>query len=157
MAAFGRVSPALADPPTVKSVVLGTNYTKNKIVGETTTFAPTDHKIVCVLRLSGADKNSQYMVRWFAVDLGDQKAFKLNPTNKKDFKIQEFLVPKQRANVFTATLEFRPPTTWPAGSTPPKDWPTGAYRVDWLRDGQPLRSVEFSIKAPSAITAATAQ
>ena len=138
--AFGRVSPALADPPAVASIALSPKYDikKNKLVGETTTFVPTDHDIFCVLRLKGIAKNSDYTVRWFVVKLDkpdplDGKIFngvryKTSDWEKAEHEISFDTVSVKRANLLNARLTFNSPSNWPTGAgvpPVPTDWPEG--------------------------------
>ncbi|HWP53513.1 MAG TPA: hypothetical protein VN476_05225 [Pyrinomonadaceae bacterium] len=91
---------------------------------ETTSFAPDNRTIHCVISLNKAKKGTQVRFIWKAVDVGgtneDIKTIDYT-TNSFENKVQGHLVL-------------------------PKDWPVGKYRVDVYINGALDKTIDYTIE-----------
>lgn len=91
---------------------------------ETNTFKPDDHKIHCLITLKNPKEGTKVTFSWWIVDAGGSKNEKLKDldyTTESDVKV----------------VHGHLSTT--------RDWPSGKYKVEASINGEPAKTVNFTV------------
>ncbi len=108
----------------ITTATLGTGYAGGKVVGQTTTFQPSDREIHLVVEVANAPDGTKVTCAWWAVNAGgvtDNKVASLDLTLNSGQGIADCK--------FSNT----------------SDWPSGTYKVDLSLNDKLDRTVPFSV------------
>lgn len=114
-----------AGPAAISNAVLAKDFQNKSAVNVTTTFAPTDSKIYCVINLDNPKATTKVKSVWYVVSAGELQNQKIT-----------------EAELVTANGENLITFPFTATST----LPTGTYKVDILLDGTLNRTLNFTVQ-----------
>ncbi len=116
--------------PTLASVTMGHDFKDGSLVGETTTFKPTDKVIYAVAKIDGTTDTAKIRFVWTAVSVVAPGS----TTPITDRKIVESTVALDK-NTNIATNKY----------TQDNDFPVGKYKVDTYLNDQLVKTTEFTV------------
>ncbi len=117
-------------PPAISSVVMGHDFKDGAVVGETTTFKPTDKVMYAVAKVDGTTDTAKVRFVWTAVSVVAPGS----SAEIKDHKIIESTVALDKDHNIASNKY-----------TQDNDFPVGSYKVDVYLNDQLVKTAQFTV------------